>query len=147
MRSPLTFLLSYDVAGTIAAHPIGHLRSALLTDERIESAEFIGLALNGSHAVGLIIGERVHGVPALIWLTHVGQVLEIGGLFVEPAYRLEGVATRLTELAVDECRVLGRIPVAVTELGSVAYMAMSGTGAEERSMFTSDGVRYAPWVF
>lgn len=146
MSAPATYLLSYDVDGTVARYPTGHLTGGHLTAAQLDHAEFIVVALNGPVAVGIIIGERPTGIPAFNWVRHVGDVLELGGLNVDPAFRRTAVARRLSELAVDETRALNRTPVAVTETGSVSHRALTVHGADHRKPFTVDGRQYTPWV-
>ena len=146
MTTPLRYLLSYDVTGTIDRHPIDHVTGEHLNADRLEHAEFIILALNGPVAVGMVIAERPRGIPGFQWLRNVGDVLEVGGLFVDPAYRRAEVATKLTDLAVTHVRALRLAPVGVTEVGSVAYEAARRSDAEARRGFTVDGREYVPWI-
>lgn len=125
---------------------IQHLAGKYLTRRRLENAQFVLTATLDGFIGGVIIGELPWGRIGMNWDKYVPNSIELGALLVDPSWRGTPVAFRLMNLALSAAARTGRIPVAVTEVGSPVHRYLERTGAQSRSGFVFEGTDYMPWV-
>lgn len=144
--SAVEYHLTRDISWLLQHRSLGHLTGKYMTEDRLAHAEFVITADLNSVTGGLIIAERPWGAIGRQWDRYVPNSLEIGALYVDPAWRRTPVAYRLGEMAAIEVVKMGKVPVAVTESRGDVAKFLSRTRAEKRSRFRYEGMQYTPWI-
>lgn len=118
-----------------------------LTEQRLSLAEFVVTAgYPGLPPIGIVLAEMPWGEVGRQWQRHVPDALEIGGLFIQDPWRKTHVPMGLIGAAARHAAASGRVPVGVTEVGSVTAALLATRGALPRRRFRAGGVDYRPWI-
>jgi len=142
----ILYSVTEDPTALLASGEIKHLAGKYLTPDRLGHAAFAITAHADGFIGGVIIGELPWGRVGVKWDKHIPEAIEIGALLVDPSWRGTPVAFRLMNLALSAAARSGRVPVAVTEVGSPVHRYLERTGAQGRSPFVFGGTNYMPWV-
>lgn len=142
----IEYHLTRDIPWLLQHRSFSHLAGKYLTEERLAHAEFVITAdLNGVTG-GIVIAEKPWGEIGKKWDKYVPNALEIGALFVDPAWRKTPTAFRLGEMAAIEIVKAGKVPVAATEVRTDVAKFLARTRAEKRSKYPAVGTTFIPWV-
>lgn len=142
----ILYTFTDDATSLLENGEIAHLAGKYLTPERLGHAAFAITAHANGFIGGVIIGELPWGRVGVSWDKFVPNAIELGALLVDPSWRGTPVAFRLMNLALSAAVRHGRVPVAVTEIGSPVHRYLERTGAQERTPFDFDGTHYMPWI-
>jgi GNAT superfamily N-acetyltransferase len=142
----IEYHLTRDIPWLLQHRSFSHLAGKYLTEDRLAHAEFVITAdLNGVTG-GIVIAEKPWGPIGEQWNRYVPNALEIGALFVDPAWRKTPTAFRLGEMAAIEIVKAGKTPVAATEVKTDVSKFLARTRAEKRSKYNAAGTTFIPWV-
>lgn len=141
----IEYHLTRDIPWLLQYRSFAHLFNPFMNEDRIAHAEFVITAdLNGVTG-GIVIAERLWGSTAEVWGQEHPNALQIGGLFVDDAWRKTPTAFRLGEMAAIQVARSGRVPVALTETRSDMARFLARTKAERLDRVKVEGTDCTKW--
>jgi GNAT superfamily N-acetyltransferase len=140
----IEYHLTRDIPWLLQYRSFAHLYNPFMNEDRLAHAEFVITAdLNGVTG-GIVIAERLWGSAAEMWGAY-PDALQIGGLFVDQAWRKTPTGFRLGEMAAIQAAKAGRVPVAVTETRSDMSRFLNRSKAVRLDRVQYDGADCARW--
>lgn len=141
----IDYHLTRDIPWLLQYRSFAHLFNPFMNEDRIAHADFVITAdLNGVTG-GIVIAERLWGSAADIWGPEYAGALQVGGLFVDDAWRKTPTAFRLGEMAAIQVAKTGRVPVAVTETRSDISRFLYRSKALRLDRIKVDGADCTKW--
>lgn len=141
----IEYHLTRDIPWLLEYRSFAHLYNPFMSEDRIAHAEFVITAdLNGVTG-GIVIAERLWGNAAEVWSHEHPDALQVGGLFVDQAWRKTPTAFRLGEMAAIQIVKGGRVPVAVTETRSDMSRFLNRSKAARLDRIQYEGADCTRW--
>lgn len=140
----IEYHLTRDIPWLLQYRSFAHLFNPFMSEDRIAHAEFVITADMNGVTGGVVIAERLWGSAAELWGDHPGA-LQIGGLFVDHAWRKTPTAFRLGEMAAMQVVRGGGVPVTMTETRSDMSRFLNRSKAERLGRVKYAGADCTRW--